>query len=87
MFWDLHHSYIRDNIPFELWVDIAIFNEGELESIFIETTDTSVIIGEIYRVPNTSVQLSLERYEQMSKLAWTKLAIIGTDKIFDLFEN
>ena len=63
--------YIRDNIQFKLRDDIAIFNEGEFKSIVIETTDNSVIIGEIYRVPNTntSVQLLLERYEQiMSKI-------------------
>ena len=49
--------------------------------------DNSVIIGEIYRVPNTSVHLSLERYEQiMSKLTGTKPVIIGTDQNFDFLK-
>ena len=79
--------YIRDTIQFKLRDDIAIFNEGEFELILIETTDNSVIIGEMYRVPNTSVQLSLERYEQiMSKLTGTKPVIIGTDQNFDFLK-
>jgi hypothetical protein len=48
--------YIRNDIRFKLRDDIAIFCEGEFESIFIETTgnEKPTIVGEIYRIPNSN---------------------------------
>jgi exonuclease III len=79
--------YIRDNINFKLRKDLCIFHEGEFETLFIETVskESSAIIGEIYRIPNTNVQQSLERYESiLNKLVNNdKQVIIGTDQNFD----
>ena len=57
--------YIRYNIQYNLREDLSIFIEGEFESIFIESinNDQTSIVGEIYRIPNTSVNLSIQRYE------------------------
>ena len=45
---------------------LSIFIEGEFESIFIESINNnghSSIVGEIYRIPNTNINLSTQRYE------------------------
>jgi hypothetical protein len=80
--------YIRNTIKFKLREDLGCFYEGEFESICIETCggkETSSIIGEIYRIPNTNAQESLQRYEtvlnQLNKC--NKQVIIGTDQNFD----
>ncbi len=51
--------YIREKITFKIR-DISLFIEGEFESIFVEATHLkkSYIIWEIYRVPNSNVNLS-----------------------------
>jgi hypothetical protein len=78
--------YIRDYINFKLRDDIALFHQGQF-SIFIETSHTQnpTIIGEIYRIPNTNEQLSLDRFESiLNKLdQCNKDIIIGTDQNFD----
>ena len=48
--------YIRYDIPYKVRDDLSIFQEGEFESIFIETTNNPMIIGEIFRIPNTGIQ-------------------------------
>jgi hypothetical protein len=79
--------YVRDNIQFKLRDDIALFYEGQFESIFIETTHSSktTIIGEIYRIPSANDQLSLDRFEaitdQLHKCNTN--IIMGTDQNFD----
>ena len=77
--------YIRDNIQYNLREDIFI--EGEFESIFIESINNcqTSIVGEIYRIPNTSVNLSIQRYETiLHKMeSSNSQVIIGTDKNFD----
>ena len=63
------------------------FVEGEYESIFIETniSNNKTIIGEIYRVPNSNLQNSLERQDEiLSRLKNTKIFIIATDQNMDL---
>ena len=79
--------YIRDDIRFQLRDDIALYHEGEFETIFIETlpADKSTIVGEIYRIPNTNELLSLNRFETITdKLqVLNKDIIIGTDQNFD----
>ena len=53
--------YIRDNIQFNLCEDLSIF-VGEFESIFVESiiNGQTSIVGEIYRIPNTNVTLSMQ---------------------------
>lgn len=79
--------YIRDTIQFKIRDDLSLFKEGEFESVFIETCDKHhpAIIGEIYRIPNTNAQLSLERFTTtLNKLEKVnKQVIIGTDQNFD----
>ena len=79
--------YILDTIPYKVRDDLCVFVEGEFESIFIEICEDkcSTIVGEIYRVPDTNVQLSLERYGSIiDKLKPNnKRILIGTDQNFD----
>ena len=63
--------------------------EGQFESIAVEVetknSKHNIIIAEIYRVPNTNEQLSIERYDQMvTALDHTKCDLmIGNDQTFD----
>jgi len=79
--------FIRDNIQYNLREDLSIFIEGELESIFIESINNgqTSVVGEIYRIPNTSVNLSIQRYEAiLHKMeSSNSQVIIGTDQNFD----
>jgi hypothetical protein len=79
--------YIRHGINFKLRDDIALFHEGEFESIFIETkpAEKSTIVGEIYRVPNTNELQSLIRFETITESLQNinRDVIIGTDQNFD----
>ena len=58
--------YIHDNIQnqYNLREDLSIFI-GKFESIFIDSINNgqTSIVGEIYRIPNTNVNLSIQRYE------------------------
>ena len=78
--------YIKENIQFNIREDLSIFIEGEFESIFIETFNESftTIVGEIYRIPNTSTAKYLDRYETiLCKLMNNDNVIIGTDQNID----
>ncbi len=79
--------YIRETIKYKNRDDISIFQEGEFESVFIEAEifGREIIIGEVYRTPNTPEKISVERYETiLDKLRGTKKnVIIGTDQNFD----
>jgi hypothetical protein len=79
--------YIRNDIHFKLRDDIALFCEGEFESIFIETTygDKSAIVGEVYRIPSSNELLSLNRFETITEMIKNinRHVIIGTDQNFD----
>jgi len=76
--------YSKDNITFKCRPDIEINIDGEFESIFIETTNKKekIIVGEIYRVPNTNEQLSIHRFETiLENLRHIKTKVIlGTDQ-------
>ncbi len=82
--------YIRQDIEFLLRPDIDFNVDGEFESIFIEATvgPSKVIVGEIYRIPNTCEATSLERYDTIvSKLLnTTNDVIVGSDLNFDLLK-
>jgi hypothetical protein len=79
--------YIKNDIKYIRREDLEINHDGEFESVIIEATigNKNVIVGEIYRVPNTSEAISVERYDQLiSNLnPTTKNIIIGTDSNFD----
>ena len=63
----------------------------EFESIIIELNNKkhNLIVGEIYRIPNTNEQTSIERYEQIIKNLHTHKGdiIIGTDQNFNLLNT
>ncbi len=81
--------YIRENIQFKIRDDIALFDEGKFESIFIETVSNKyppVIVGEIYRVPNTNYKESCEKYDKILQAIGNKNTIIGTDQNIDFLK-
>ena len=79
--------YIKDNIKYKLRKDLEINIDGEFESLFIEAqlNNKQVIVGEVYRVPNTSEIDSITRFDTiLNNLVSSKLdIIIGTDQNFD----
>jgi len=81
--------YIDQTFPYKLLSDMFCHVEGEFESIFVEVTDREhkLVIGEIYRVPNTNESISISRYEQtlgkINDLKNIDYVIIGTDQNFD----
>ena len=50
--------YIKNDLSYKIRNELAPHIEGSFESIFIEILDADkrMIVGEIYRAPNTSVQ-------------------------------
>ncbi len=81
--------YILDNLSFVERTDLSEFHEGEFESIFAEikgkSHEKNVIVGEIYRPPNTNEKSSIERYDRVqSKISSANNeVIIGTDQNID----
>ena len=78
--------YIKENIQFNISEDLSVFIEGEFESIFIDTINESftTIVGEIYRIPNTSTATYLDIYETiLCKLMNNDNVIIGTGQNID----
>ena len=70
--------------------DLAVFHEGEFESIFIEIkAPRKTLLGEIYRIPNTNPTSSLKNYETiLHKLEnYSNPIIIGTDQNFNLLKS
>ena len=79
---------MRNNVQYIRRDDLSIFHEGEYESLFVEIKDAqkNLIIGEIYRVPGTNEQQSLERYEEsISRILaeGNKNTILATDQNFN----
>ena len=81
--------YLRKGIKFINRNDLNIFKEGELESCFIEIIRNekkkNIIIGELYRIPNTSEKDFLEDYDNLLKKInkENKELVIGTDQNID----
>ncbi len=79
--------YIKEGIQFVNRGDLEIHCDSEFESLIIEATfsNSNVIVAELYRVPNTSESLSLDRFDQVvSNLSLTnKSVILATDQNFD----
>ena len=86
---------IKHGIPFKCRTDIDEFVEGETESIFIEMTSKcgkSIIVGSIYRPPNTKIDQFQDRLvEIVRKAKHTKKStqpelILGMDHNIDLLK-
>ena len=60
--------YIKNNINFVIRDDLSIFIEKCFETLFIEVTSSkgNIIIGEVYRVPNSSCPDSITNYELLT---------------------
>jgi len=82
--------YIHNKYVCKLRNDLSVNVENEFESLFIEATHnkTTVIVGEIYRVPNTSVKTSIERFHTiLDRLKKANCDVImGTDQNLDLLK-
>ena len=82
--------YVLEGLSYKIRNDLAVHIDNEFESIFIEVKHRrdSVIVGEIYRVPNSNIKLSIERYHNIvNKLKGINCdVIIGTDQNFDLIK-
>jgi len=80
--------YINANYNYKIRPDISINVEGQFESIFVEARSKTerdiILVGEIYRIPNSNINDSLQRYEQIiNKLANYNNIFIGTDQNLD----
>ena len=81
--------YIKNNINFIIRDDLSIFIETYFETLFLEVTSSKgnrpIIIGEVYRVPNSSCPNSITNYELITNKLQNenKEIIIGTDQNFD----
>ena len=82
--------YIKTKYNIKMRDDLAIFNSGIFESIFIEVqlNNFNAIVGEIYRVPNTNEIQTIHMYESIIKKLqdYKKNIIIGTDQNFDFIK-
>ena len=56
--------YINNKIQYKNRADLSVFHEGKMETCFVELLtekqQNNIIIGEIYRVPNTDETFFLE---------------------------
>ena len=83
--------YAIDNLCATIRDDLSIFQEGILESKFVELRlrDKPTIIGEVYRVPGTSEDLFLSyvlrTFEKIR--SENKYVIMGTDQNIDLLKS
>ena len=73
--------YVKKGIKFKLREDLRINEPGMVESGFIEIEldKTIYIVGEIYRVPNTSEKIFNEKYCELPKCIGNQNAIICGD--------
>ena len=81
--------YIKNNINFVIRDDLSIFIEKSFETLFLEVTSSkgNIIIGEVYRVPNSSWSDSITKLRTDHKLQnENKEIIIGTDQNFNFFK-
>ena len=82
--------YVNSRIKYKCRDDLSIFDEGKFESCFIEVTckNKNAVIGELYRVPNSSESEFQSKYESIvSKVCHeNKNLVIGTDQNLDLLK-
>ena len=79
--------YIKNNLNFIIRDDLSIFIEKSFEILFLEvmSSNGSIIIGEVYRVPISSCPDSITNYELITNKLQTenKEIIIGNDQNCD----
>ena len=80
--------YIADKFPFLVRNDLTLNHDTEFETLFVEITNPNgedLLIGEIYRVPGTSDQQSVLRYESLlhSLSDFAGDIMIGSDQNFN----
>ena len=82
--------YALNKYKFKIRNDLSIFEEGVLESLFIETSvnNKSFVLGEMYRIPNSNQQYFIDSYENIvTKIIKEKKEIlIGSDQNLDLIK-
>ena len=82
--------YVNNKIRYKERYDLSIFKEGYFESCFVEVELNSrkLVVGEIYRVPNTNEKDFINDYESiLEKVNEEKSDIlIGTDQNLDLLK-
>lgn len=81
--------FLRKEIKFYSRKDLDIFIEGTFESCFVEIVTNNnrknIILGEIYRVPNTNEKIFIKEYAQIIKQikSENKELILGLDQNID----
>lgn len=82
--------YINNKYDFKIRNDLSIFEENVFESIFVElnTGSKNLVIGEVYRIPNTNEQSFLDQYESIVSQvnAEKKELLIGSDQNLNLLQ-
>jgi len=82
--------YVHNSLSYSIRDDLCINIEKEFESLFIEIKGKikSTLIGEVYRVPNSNIRLSVERFHDIAnKLKNIREdVILATDQNFDLLK-
>lgn len=83
--------YISNELKYINRKDLAFFIEGKVESCFIEVINKqgkNIIMGEVYRIPNTDPTLLTENYKTLFKKIKEekKELIIGTDQNLDFLK-
>ena len=83
--------YIKDGFSYRARDDLSTFHEGLFESIFVEidvnNSAKKLILGEIYRVPNTNQRDFIDKYNSIITKIGKNDIIIGTDQNLDLIKS
>ena len=82
--------YVNNRYQYKHRHDLSTFEEGVMESVFIELTlgVENLVLGEIYRPPNSNESFFIEQYENIVKttLAEKKALLIGSDQNLNLLK-
>ena len=80
--------YLKNSHDFKIRDDLSIYEEGIFESLFVEVTldKKQVLVGEIYKPPNTDVKYFNEKYNYIIEKIKSekKQLIIGSDQNINL---
>ena len=83
--------YIKEGFSYKIRDDLSIFHEGQFESVFVEidlnTSVKKLILGEIYRVPNSNQRDFIDKYNSIITKIGKEDIIIGTDQNLDLIKS
>jgi hypothetical protein len=83
--------YICDEFQFSIRDDLTINENQQFETIFAEICygKSKIVVGEVYRVPNTNEKLSIQRYETILQklINLNGDVIIGTDQNFNFLDT